>query len=85
MEEVKQIAAKKGCTPGQLALAWVMAQWDRIVPIPGTTRVEALDENVGSANVSLSQEELKEIRSTLKKFPIAGDRYPGAMMKAIGL
>jgi hypothetical protein len=60
---IKQYAAKKGCTPSQLALAWVHAQWDSIIAIPGTTRIEALQENLGSAKISLSKDELTEVSS----------------------
>ncbi|KZO93643.1 Aldo/keto reductase [Calocera viscosa TUFC12733] len=72
---VKEFAAKKGCTPGQLALAWVHAQWDHVLAIPGTTRVEALEENIASVKVVLSKEELTQIRILLETFTPSGDRY----------
>ncbi|KZT51432.1 Aldo/keto reductase [Calocera cornea HHB12733] len=79
VEMVKAFAAKKGCTPGQLALAWVHAQWDDILAIPGTTRVEAVKENISSAHVRLSHVELAKIRMLLTSFTPSGDRYNAQM------
>ncbi|EJT98629.1 oxidoreductase [Dacryopinax primogenitus] len=75
VDQLSAFASHKRCTPGQLALAWVLAQWDGIIPIPGTTRAEALEENIGSARVSLTQEELGEIRKVLDSFTVVGTRY----------
>ena len=81
--KIGDIAKAKGCTPGQLALAWVLAQGDDIIPIPGTKRRTYLDENVGAAAVSLSAEDLAEIDRVL---PAAvGERYPAEAMRALGL
>lgn len=75
----------QGCTPSQLALAWVHAQWEGIIAIPGTTNVDRLKENLGSNNVDLSKEELSEIREILNKFPPVGERYNEAFMSMVNL
>ncbi len=75
VEQVKQIAAEKGCTPGQLALAWVLAQGDDVAPIPGTKRVRYLEENVGAADVVLTGEELDRIAEAVPAHAVVGDRY----------
>jgi len=80
VEELNKLAAKKGCTPGQLALAWVHAQWEGIISIPGTTRIEGLKENLESHKVSFTPEELAEIRKILNSFERFGTRYPAAGM-----
>ena len=78
---VEEIARRKGATPAQLALAWVMAQGEDIVPIPGTRRRTRLDENLGAAAVDLTQQELEEIAGAL---PLAvGDRYSEVGMRAL--
>jgi aryl-alcohol dehydrogenase-like predicted oxidoreductase len=73
--EVRKLAAEKGCTPGQLALAWVLAQGDDVAPIPGTKRVSYLEENVGALDVTLTTEDLAEIDATFPLDAAAGDRY----------
>ncbi|KZT51428.1 Aldo/keto reductase [Calocera cornea HHB12733] len=83
VEKIKAFAAKKGCTAAQLALAWVHAQWEGIIAIPGTTRLEGLKENLGSVNVKLTAEELKEIRALLDSFVVGGERYPAFAMAAL--
>ncbi|KAA0895047.1 aldo/keto reductase [Oryzomonas rubra] len=83
VEQIKDIAARKGCTPGQLALAWVMAQGNDIVPIPGTKRRKYLEENVAAAAVTISAAEMAEIDRALPKGAAAGERYPAAMMAII--
>ncbi|KAB0666670.1 aldo/keto reductase [Oryzomonas japonica] len=83
VEQIKDIAARKGCTPGQLALAWVMAQGNDIVPIPGTKRRKYLEENVAAAAVTISAAEMAEIDRVLPKGAAAGERYPAAMMAII--
>jgi len=72
---VKEIAAAKGVTPGQLAIAWLLAQGDDIVPIPGTKRRAYLEENVAAANITLTQEELDRINELAPKGIAAGSRY----------
>jgi aryl-alcohol dehydrogenase-like predicted oxidoreductase len=79
---VEQLAASKGVTPAQLALAWVLAQGDDIVPIPGTKRRARLEENVGALDVELSDDELAEIRAAVPQ--VAGDRYGAQMMQLLG-
>ena len=75
VEGVQAIAERKGCLPGQLALAWVLAQGDFIAPIPGTKRVAYLEENVASADVALSDEELAEIDALCSANAVVGERY----------
>jgi aryl-alcohol dehydrogenase-like predicted oxidoreductase len=76
VSKVHEIAAEKGCTPGQLALAWLLAQGDDIVPIPGTKRKQYLADNLGAADVSLTPDDLLQIESVAPKGFSAGDRYP---------
>ncbi|KAH7139333.1 NADP-dependent oxidoreductase domain-containing protein [Dendryphion nanum] len=76
VEALQEIAKKKGCTSGQLSLAWLLAQGDDIIPIPGTKKVKYLDENVASINVSLTDEEVQQIRAEIEKVEVAGERYP---------
>jgi len=73
--EFAALAARKNITPAQLALAWVLAQGDNIIPIPGTKRRKYLEENAASADVVLSSEDLEEIEGLLKKYPNIGPRY----------
>ncbi|AIZ64106.1 aldo/keto reductase [Hymenobacter sp. DG25B] len=80
---IKEMATEKGCTPGQLALAWVLAQGNDIVPIPGTKRVENLEENVGALNVQLSPADLQAIDAIAPQGAAAGSRYPAEMMKSV--
>jgi aryl-alcohol dehydrogenase-like predicted oxidoreductase len=81
--KVNQLAQRKGCTASQLALAWVLAQGDDVVPIPGTKRLSFLDENLGAARVSLTREELSEIDAILPPGAAAGDRYHAQGMAAL--
>ncbi len=83
VERVKAIAARKGITAGQLALAWVLAQGDDIVPIPGTKRRKYLEENIAAGAVMFSDVETAEMAEALPKGAAAGDRYPAAMMALI--
>jgi aryl-alcohol dehydrogenase-like predicted oxidoreductase len=76
VSQVHQIAAEKGCTPGQLALAWLLAQGPDIVPIPGTKRRQYLDENLDAVNVTLTADDLARIESVAPKGFSSGDRYP---------
>jgi aryl-alcohol dehydrogenase-like predicted oxidoreductase len=78
---VKDLANRKGCTPAQLALAWVLAQGEHIVPIPGTKRIKYLEENIGALNVSLTQTELEEIDRLIPVGITEGERYSPAAMK----
>lgn len=72
---VRAIADEKGCTPGQLALAWVLAQGGDVVPIPGTKRVRYLEENVGAAAVTLTADDLTALEEAVPRGAVAGDRY----------
>ena len=75
VERVNEIAAEKGVTPGQLALAWLLHQGDDIVPIPGTKRREYLEENVAATNIELTEEDLRRIEEVAPKDVAAGERY----------
>jgi aryl-alcohol dehydrogenase-like predicted oxidoreductase len=79
-----ELAAAKHCTPGQLALAWVLAQGEDIVPIPGTKRSRYLDENLGALDVKLTPAERDAIGAIFPPDSISGTRYPAAMMAALG-
>ena len=79
--KVEELAGEKGCTPGQLALAWVLAQGDDVVPIPGTKRRKYLEENVAAADVDLTADDLARIESELPE--AAGERYDQAGMAAV--
>jgi aryl-alcohol dehydrogenase-like predicted oxidoreductase len=83
VEQVQVLANRKGCTPAQLALAWVLAQGQDIVPIPGTKRRAWLDENLDALQVNLSAAELAEINEVFPPDAAAGTRYPEAMMAAV--
>ncbi|TGU72357.1 aldo/keto reductase [Geomonas terrae] len=81
---VKDIAADKQATPAQIALAWVLAQKPWIVPIPGTTKLHRLEENLGAATVELTPDDLQNIASTLAKIEVHGDRYPAHLQQRVG-
>src|SRR5256714_990710 len=81
---VEAIAKEKGCTPSQLALAWLLAQGQDIIPIPGTKRRKYLEENAGALNIKLSQRDLKRIDEVAPHGAAAGSRYPEAMMALVG-
>jgi aryl-alcohol dehydrogenase-like predicted oxidoreductase len=83
VKRVEEIAREKHCTPAQLALAWVLAQGNNIVPIPGTKRRKYLQENIGAVEVMLSAEDLERIEEVAPKNAFAGSRYPEAMMKLL--
>ncbi len=80
---VEEMAARKPCRPSQLALAWVVAQGNDIVPIPGTKRRTYLEENVGALNVILTAEELAHLEAVVPRGAAAGLRYPEAMLRAV--
>jgi aryl-alcohol dehydrogenase-like predicted oxidoreductase len=81
---VKEIAAGKNATPAQIALAWVLAQKPWIAPIPGTTKIHRLEENLGAADIELTAGELRDLNAALDKIEIAGDRYPAELAKRAG-
>jgi aryl-alcohol dehydrogenase-like predicted oxidoreductase len=81
--KIREIASRKGATPGQLALAWVLAKGEDVVPIPGTKRRKYLEENAGAVGIELSPSEVAELEAAVPAEAIAGDRYAPAQMKAI--
>jgi len=81
--KVKEIASQHGCTPSQLALAWVMAQDPHLVPIPGTKRRHYLEENAGACNVKLSAQDLQNLDAVFPRGAAAGERYTEASMKLL--
>jgi aryl-alcohol dehydrogenase-like predicted oxidoreductase len=81
---IQEIAKSKSCTPAQLALAWVLAQGDDLIPIPGTKRRKYLEENVGALEVDLTIEDLEKIDEIAPKGAAAGTRYPEAAMASVG-
>jgi aryl-alcohol dehydrogenase-like predicted oxidoreductase len=83
VEAVTELAQARGCTPAQLALAWLLHRGDDIVPIPGTRRIERLDENAGAARIALTDAEQRRIDEVLSQHAIAGMRYPEAHMAAV--
>jgi aryl-alcohol dehydrogenase-like predicted oxidoreductase len=83
VDAIRELAAAKGCTPSQLALAWVLARGDDVVPIPGTKRLAYLDENLGALDVRLTPEELRQIDAILPAGAAAGERYHPQAMQAI--
>lgn len=84
-ERIKKIASEKGCKPSQLALAWLLAQGEDIVPIPGTKRRAYLEENIGASEIRLSPEDLARIEETAPKGVAFGGRYAEAAMKSVNL
>jgi aryl-alcohol dehydrogenase-like predicted oxidoreductase len=76
VDQVREIAAERGVTPGQLALAWVLAQGDDVVPIPGTKRISYLEENVAAAGIELTADDLDRLEEAFPKGATSGDRYP---------
>jgi aryl-alcohol dehydrogenase-like predicted oxidoreductase len=83
VEKVQALAHDQGCTPGQLALAWVLAQWPHIVPIPGTRRSANLDENLGALAVRLGPSELAALDAVFPREAVAGARYAEGMMRLV--
>ena len=81
---IKRIADRKGATPAQIALAWLLAQKNWIVPIPGTTKQHRLEENLGAVDLELTQDDLQEINSETSKIQVQGERLPEAAMKMVG-
>jgi aryl-alcohol dehydrogenase-like predicted oxidoreductase len=79
-----QIAEAKGATPAQIALAWLLAQREWIVPIPGTTKLHRLEENLGAATIELTANDASEIADALSKIDIIGDRYPAHLQSRVG-
>ena len=84
LDSLSGIAARTGTTPAQLALAWLLARKPWIVPIPGTTRLERLEENLAAASIALSPADLADIARALDSVPIQGDRYPPQFAARVG-
>ncbi|KAJ9090919.1 hypothetical protein QFC19_009345 [Naganishia cerealis] len=82
-QALQEIARRKACTPGQLTLAWLLAQDPLVIPIPGTKKVEYLEENVRALDVVLTDDEEKEVRAVLERAGAQGGRYPEAMMSTL--
>lgn len=83
MEKLAGIAKKKNVTPGQLTLAWLLAQGDDIIPIPGTKRIKYLEENWGALVVRLTDEEKDEVRRAVDEAEVHGERYPAMLIKTL--
>jgi aryl-alcohol dehydrogenase-like predicted oxidoreductase len=81
---VQEMASRKNATPAQIALAWLLAQKPWIVPIPGTTKLHRLEENLGAADISLTLEELREIRDAAANIAVVGERLPEPLLKLTG-
>ena len=82
-EYVEDLAKEKGVTPAQIALGWLLAQKDWIVPIPGTKKISCLEENLGGADVTFTTEELADIRQKLGSIEITGERYPASHVQLL--
>ena len=85
VNKMKEIAVEKNCQPSQLALAWLLAQGEDIVPIPGTKRIPYLEENVGALSISLTDTDLSRINHVAPRGIAAGERYPEAGMKGVNI
>jgi aryl-alcohol dehydrogenase-like predicted oxidoreductase len=83
-EAVREIATENGVTPAQAALAWLLAQGDDVHPIPGTKRIQYLEENVAAADVTLSQDQLDRLAAAVPPDRVAGERYAPSGMRAVG-
>jgi aryl-alcohol dehydrogenase-like predicted oxidoreductase len=83
-DRVREVADGKGITPGQLALAWLLAQGDDIVPIPGTKRRKYLEDNAGATDVTLTEEDLASIEEAMPRGSAAGERYSEEQMRTVG-
>jgi len=84
VRHIKELARQRGCTPSQLALAWVLARGQDIVPIPGTKHRRYLEENIAAADISLTSAELARINAVAPRGVAVGNRYPEAMMQSLG-
>jgi aryl-alcohol dehydrogenase-like predicted oxidoreductase len=84
VDVLNEMAARKKVTPAQIALAWLLAQKPWIVPIPGTTKLHRLEENLGAADVDLSASDLRDIESAISKISVLGARYPESLQQRVG-
>ena len=85
VQAVTHLADRKACSPAQIALAWLLAQGEDIVPIPGTKRIEHLQDNIGALSLHLEPDELAELQHALKTLPVVGERYTEEGMKGINV
>ena len=85
VDKLVGIGNQKKATPAQIALSWLLAQKPWIVPIPGTTKLNRLEENIGAANITLTSKELSDIKSAIEQIKVVGDRYPEELEKRTGL
>jgi aryl-alcohol dehydrogenase-like predicted oxidoreductase len=83
VNDFTELAAQKGCTPAQLALAWVLAQGDDIIPIPGTKKRKYLEENAAAVNITLSKADLQNIEAVINRYPNIGNRYSEGALKLV--
>jgi aryl-alcohol dehydrogenase-like predicted oxidoreductase len=83
VDGIREVADAKGCTPAQLALAWLLNRHDNVIPIPGTSSLKRLEENVRAAEIRLSDQELEQIESIAPPGAAAGTRYDSAMMQLL--
>jgi aryl-alcohol dehydrogenase-like predicted oxidoreductase len=83
VEKIKILAIEKSCTPSQLAIAWVLAQGEDIIAIPGTKRIKHLDENIAAETVHLTNEDLQSIEAMMPAGIVSGTRYPERFMNAL--
>ena len=81
---LRRVAEEKGATPAQIALAWLLAQRPYIVPIPGTTKLQRLEENIGAADVELTQDDLREIEEAASHIQAEGERYAPQHLAMVG-
>lgn len=83
VKQLEKLAAEKNCTPSQLAIAWVVAQGDDSITIPGTERIKYLEENIAAENMVLTKEDLQSIEAIMPVGTVAGTRYPEKFMNAL--
>jgi aryl-alcohol dehydrogenase-like predicted oxidoreductase len=84
VELLRNVAARKNATPAQIALAWLLAQKSWIVPIPGTTKLHRIEENIGAASIELTAEDLLEINMAASRLSVTGERLPETVLKMTG-
>src|SRR6195256_1317496 len=82
-DRLREVAEEKHCTPAQLALAWLLRRHEDVIPIPGTSSIVRLEENIHAADVALSEQDLNRIEHALPKGSVAGERYAPEMMKIV--
>ena len=83
VDEFSEFASAKNCTPAQLALAWVLAQGEDIIPIPGTKRIKYLEENAAAVDIDLTKDDLENLEKLVAKYPNVGQRYSDGAMKLV--